>query len=58
MCISGIEPLSVILSQKRSFKKLKWCLKSAKTSWSKKEGCNKPTKFQFQSILTRKILML
>ena len=30
---------------------------SAKTSLSKKGWCNKPTKLQFQSILTRKILM-
>ena len=30
------------------------CPKSAKTSWSQKGWYNKPTKLQFQSILTRK----
>ena len=32
--------------------------KSAETSLSQKELCNKPTKLKFQSILTQKILML
>ena len=32
--------------------------KRAKTSWSQKGWCNKPTKLQFQTILTWKILML
>ena len=32
--------------------------KSAKTSWRQKGLCNKHTKLQFRSILTRKILML
>ena len=34
------------------------CRKSAKTSWSQKGWCNKPTILQFQSVLTREILML
>ena len=32
--------------------------KSAETSLSQKGSCNKPTKKQFQLLLTRKILML
>ena len=32
--------------------------KSAETSLSQKGWCNKPTKLQFQSILTQKILMV
>ena len=57
--ISGNEPSSVILSQKGFVSKVgKWCTKSAKTSWSQKGWCNKPTKLQFQSFLKRKILML
>ena len=58
MRISGTEPSSVILSQKCISKVEKRCLKRAKTSWSQKGWCNKPTKLQFQTILTRKILLL
>ena len=58
MRISGTEPSSVILSQKVVSKVGKWYLKSAKTSWSQKGWCNKPTKLQFQLILTRKILKI
>ena len=36
----------------------KRCPKRAKTSSSQKGWCNKPTKLQFQTILSRKILML
>ena len=59
MRISGTEPSSVILSQKRNFQTFaKRCPKRAKTSRSQKGWCNKPTKLQFQTILPRKILML
>ena len=60
MRISGIEPSSVILSQTMKFKKLKSNdpKELLKTSWSQKGWCNKPTKLQFQTILTWKILML
>ena len=58
MRISGTEPSSVILSQKRIFKSWKEIPKRAKTSWSQKGWCNKPTTLQFQAILARKILML
>ena len=58
MRISGTEPSSVILSQKKEFSKVeKSCPKRAKTSGSQKGWCNKPTKLQFQKNLTRKILM-
>ena len=36
----------------------KWCSKVPNSSLSKKGWCNKPTKLQLQSILTRKILTL
>ena len=59
MRISGTEPSSVILSQKKEFSKvIKRCPKRAKTSLSQKGWCNNPTKLQFQTILTWKILML
>ena len=58
MRISGTEPSSVILSQKVFSKVEKRCPKRTKTSLSQKGRCNKPQKLQFQSILTRKILML
>ena len=49
MRISGTEPSSMILSQKNEFSKVeKRCRKRAKTSWSQKVWCNKPTKLQFQ----------
>ena len=51
--ISGTEPSSVILR-----KNGKICLNGAKTSWSQRGWCIKPTKVLFQTILTRKILML
>ena len=57
--ISGTEPSSVIPSQTEYFQKLKIdATKVSNTSWSQKGWCNKATKLQFQSILTRKILML
>ena len=59
MRISGTEPSSVILSQTKQFKKVETrCQNSAKTSKSQNGWRNKPTKLQFQSILTRTILML
>ena len=58
MRISGNEPSSVILRQTKWFQKWKCWPKSAKTSWSQKGWCNNPTKLQFKSILTQKILML
>ena len=58
MRISGTEPSSVILSQKGFSKIEKKCPKRTKTSWSQKGWCNKPTKLQFQTILTRTILLL
>ena len=59
MRISGTEPSLVILSQIMKFKKLKRDdQKVPKQAAAKRERCNKPTKLQFQSILTRKILML
>ena len=59
MRISGTGPLPVILSQKSSIKSWKWCPKVPKISWSQKGWFyyNKPTKLQFQSILTQKIVM-
>ena len=57
MHISGYEPSSVILSQKNLFKSWKLQSESAKTSWSHKVWCYKPTKLQFQSVLIRKIMM-
>ena len=58
MRILGTEPSSVILSQTMKFKKLKSDdPKVPKQAEAKRDG-NKPTKLQFQTILTRKILML
>ena len=58
MRISGTELASVIFSQTMDFEKLKSydpkCLNKLKL----KGWCNKPTKLQCQSILTRKIVML
>ena len=39
-------------------KVVKWCPKSVNSILSQMELCHKPTKLQFQSILTRKMLML
>ena len=55
MCISGTEPSSVVLSQSSNFKSWK---EMSQKRWSQKGWCNKPTKLQFQTILSRKILML
>ena len=51
MRISGTEPSSVIFAKESCLNVEKWCHKSAKTRWSQKEWCNKPTKLQFESIL-------
>ena len=58
MRISGIEPSSVILSQRKKLKKVKIMPKSTERSLSQRGWCNNPQKLQFLSILTRKILML
>ena len=60
MRILVTEPSSVILSQTKKFKKMKSdAPKVPKQAKAKRDRwCNKPTKLQFQSILTRKILML
>ena len=59
MRISGTEPSPVILSQTMKFKKLKSDdPKVPKQAEAKRDGVNKPTKLQFQTILTRTILML
>ena len=55
MRISGTESSSVIISQTSSLKIRKAMPKGAEISLSIKGWCNKPTKLQFQSILTRKI---
>ena len=57
MRISGNEPSSVILSQKCIFKNWTDVPNVPKTSWCQQGWCNKPTKLQFGTILTRKILM-
>ena len=58
MRISGTEPTSVILRQKSNLKSWKVMPKNAQTSFSQKGWCNKPTKLQFQSILTGQIFIL
>ena len=61
MRISVTEPSSVILSQTKTFKKMKSdapILKVPKQAKAKSEGVNKTNKLQYQSILTRKIFML
>ena len=58
MRISGNEPSSVIHGQTKEALKLKTVVESAKTSWSQKGCCNKPTKLQFQFTSIRNILML
>ena len=53
MRISGTEPSSVILSQTVEFKKLKSeDQKLPKQAEAKRDGVYKPTKLQFQTILT------
>ena len=55
MRISGIEPSSVIFNQRKKLKKLKNNAKKYRKKLNQKGWCNKPTKLQFLSILTRKI---
>ena len=50
--------LLLLLAQQSSLQVEKSCPKSALSIKSQKGLCNKPTKVQFQSILTRKMLML
>ena len=49
MCISGNEPHQWSFAKQSGFKSRKCWPESAKTSWSQKGWCNKPTKLQFQS---------
>ena len=56
MRISGNEPSSVILLQTFGFKSRKCWPESAKTSFSQKGWCNKPTKLKFQSKFQFKLL--
>ena len=59
MRISGNEPSSVILSQTKWFQTLKMISQNVPNkAKAKRDVVKKPTKLQFQSILTRKILML
>ena len=59
MHISGTEPSSMILSQKRNFQKLKRDVPNVpKQAEAKRDGVINPPKIQFQTILTRKILVL
>ena len=62
MCIFGywalISDPEQNKSQTKKFKSWKWRPISAKSRLSQKGWCNKPTKLQFQSNLTRTILML
>ena len=54
-----LNPHQWSLAKMSYFQKMKKrCPKRAKTSWSQKGWCNKPTKLQFQTISTRKIFML
>ena len=53
MRISGNEPSSVILSQRKWFQKLKMMVWKCQRGW-----CNKPTILHFQSVLIRNSLML
>ena len=56
---SGTEPSSVILSQKSILKSWKEMSQTYQNKLKpKRDGVIKPQKLQFQSILTRKILML
>ena len=58
MRISGTEPLSVILSQRKQFKKLKSdAQKVSKHAQAKRDGVI-PTKVQLKSIRTQRILIL
>ena len=59
MRISGYEPSSVILSQKKKFLQLETDdSKVPKQAEAKRDGVVNPQNFKFRSILTRKILML
>ena len=58
MRISGIEPSSVTHSQTKWFQTLQMIAQKCQIKLKPKGWCNKPPKLQFQSIVTRKILML
>ena len=59
MRISGTEPSSVILSQTKTFKKLKSdAQKVPKEAKAIRDGVINPQNFNFNQILTQKILML
>ena len=53
-----MNPHQLSLAKQCIFKIWKRMPESAKTSWSQKRWCNKPTKWQVQSLSIRKILML
>ena len=53
-----LNPHQWSLARESSLKIVKWCIKSTKSRKTQKGWCNKPTKLQFQSILTRKIMTL
>ena len=59
MRISGTEPSSVILSQTKTFKKLKSVApKVPKEAKAIRDGVINPQNYNFNQILTQKILML
>ena len=59
MRISGNEPSSVILSQTKLFKKLKIdAQKVPKEAKAKRDGVINPQNYNFNQILSQKILML
>ena len=59
MRISGTEPSSIILSQKKYFQKLKRDVPNVpKQAEAKRDGVINPQNLQFQTNSTQKILML
>ena len=59
MRISGTEPLSVILSQTKYFKKLKSDATNVpKQAEAKRDGVLNPQNYQFIQFLTQKMLMV
>ena len=57
MRISDTEPLSVILSQTKSFKKLKSDAQNVpKAAKAKRDGVINPKNYNFHQILTQKII--
>ena len=59
MRISGTEPSSVILGQTKKFKKLKSDAQNVpKEAKAKRDGVINPQNYNFDQILTHKVLML